>query len=506
MDWQGRTVMSATIEEMIYRHIDKTPGKLAISSMNGDLTYLQLGKIIKKAAAFMQSIGIQKGDRILLSAVPIKEYFAFYFGLHLIGGICVPVAINAKQDLVDHMIECTGAKCFFVSGDILYENIELILYRKLYEKQKNEEYAKESVSLDDVADIIYTTGTTGVAKGVVLTNRILEAGAHNIINAVDMQDDDIILAPLPLNHSNALGTMRAYMYRGASLIVHDGFTNIKNMEDRMKKYHCTAFSGAPAALSIIDRVTRGHMEKILGDMRYVEIGTAPMNVEARKMAIQKLPNVKLLINYGATEAHRAVYMDLNAHPDKLKSIGRPVKNMEVKIIDDNNTEIQSSKENVGRLVICGATCMKEYWNEVDLSKEVLVAGGLATSDLAYIDEEGFIFLVGRANDVINVGGKKVSPFEIEDALLTNEKVAECACIPVEDKNGILGNVPVMYLVLKQDMEVQADDLKNFLLEKLETYKVPVEFIIINELPRNYVGKLDRKKLKTMWENRWQNDD
>lgn len=492
--------MNATIEEMIYSHADEIPDKLAISSMNGDLTYLQLGEMMRKAAAFMQDVGIHKGDRVLLVAAPIKEYFAFYFGLHLIGGICVPVAVNAKQDLVDHIVESTEARCFLTTCDITYENIELIPYNKLYEKQENRDYVKETISLDDVADIIYTTGTTGLAKGVVLTHRILEAGAHNIINAVDMQDDEVILAPLPLNHSNALGTMRAYMYKGTSLIVHDGFTNIKNMEDRMKRYHCTAFSGAPAALSILDRVTRGHMEEILGEMRYVEIGTAPMNVEARKMVMQKLPNARLLINYGATEAHRAVYMDLNSYPDKIKSIGKPVKNMKVKIIDDNNQEIRSSRENIGRLVICGATCMKGYWNEPELSKEVLVAGGLATSDLAYIDEEGFIFLVGRANDVINIGGKKVSPFEIEDALLTNEKVAECACISVEDKNGILGNVPVMYLVLKQDMEVQADELKHFLLERLETYKVPVEFIVIDEMPRNYVGKLDRKKMKKMWED------
>ncbi len=493
--------MNATIEDMIYIHADEVPDKLAVSAMNGDLTYLQLGEMMRKAAAFMQNTGICKGDRVLLSAAPIKEYFAFYFGLHLIGGICVPVAVNAKQDLIDHIIESTGAKYFFTSGDNVYKNIELIPYKKLNDKQKIKDYVKEAVFLDDVADIIYTTGTTGRAKGVVLTHRILEAGAHNIINAVDMQDDDVVLAPLPLNHSNALGTMRAYMYKGTTLVVHDGFTNIKNMEDRMRRYYCTAFSGAPAALSILDRVTRGHMEKILGNLRYVEIGTAPMNVEARKMVMQKLPNVRLLINYGATEAHRAVYMDLNSHPDKIKSIGRPVKNMKVKIIDDNNLEIQSSKENIGRLVICGATCMKEYWNEAELSKEVLVAGGLATSDLAYIDEDGFIFLVGRANDVINIGGKKVSPFEIEDALLTNEKVEECACIAGEDKNGILGNVPVMYLALKQGMEAGADELKLFLLSKLETYKVPVDFIIVDELPRNYVGKLDRKKLKAMWEDR-----
>ncbi|MBQ7973016.1 MAG: acyl--CoA ligase [Lachnospiraceae bacterium] len=492
--------MNTMVENIIYKHADEMPDKLAIAAMNGDFTYAELASEVSRAACFLKRSGIQKGDRILLSAVPEKEYFAFYFGLHLLGGICVPIAINAKQDLVNHIIESTDAKFLVGNANTSYENIQILTYDMMYSESDYDGRVEMVAELDDVADIIYTTGTTGLAKGVALTHRNLVAGAHNIINAVDMQEDDAVLAPLPLNHSNALGTMGAYMYRGASLIVHDGFTNIKNMEDRMKKYCCTAFSGAPAALSILDKVTRGHMESILGNMRYVEIGTAPMDVEFRKKVMQILPNVKLLINYGATEARRAVYMDLNEFPDKVKSIGRPVKDMSVKIIDDNDVPIESSADNIGRLVICGATCMQGYWNEPELSKEVLVAGGLATSDLAYVDEDGFIFLVGRANDVINIGGKKVSPFEIEDALLTNEKVAECACIPVNDPSGILGNVPVMYVVLKPEVSLEKDEMKHYLLGRLETYKVPVDFVVIEELPRNYVGKLDRKKLKTMWED------
>lgn len=493
--------MEYTIEEMIYEHAKKIPDKLAIATMNGDLTYQQLWEMMNQAAVCLKKSGVCKADRILLSAVPQKEYFAFYFGLHLMGAVCVPIAINAKQDLVNHVVESTGAKYLLAMDDVTYEGIEKIAYSEIDAVSAEGISLPEETAWDDVADIIYTTGTTGLAKGVVLTNRIFVAGAHNIINAVQMQEDETVLAPLPLNHSNALGTMRAYMYNGSTLVVHDGFTNIKNMETRMKKYHCTAFSGAPAALSILDRVTRGHMETILGEMRYVEIGTAPMDVEFRKKVMQLMPNVRLLINYGATEAHRAVYMDLNAHPEKIKSIGRPVKSMSVKVIDDNNQEIESAPDNVGRLVICGPTCMKGYWNAPELSEEVLVAGGLVTSDLAYIDEDGFIFLVGRANDVLNIGGKKVSPFEIEDMLLTNQKVAECACIPGKDPNEILGNVPIMFVVQKPGAEIEKDELKHFLLERLEAYKVPYEFVMLEELPRNYVGKLDRKKMQTMWEER-----
>lgn len=493
--------MHNTIEEMIMRHAESIPEKLAVAAMNGDLTYAGLAQSANKAACFLYDMGIRKSDRVILSAVPQKEYFMFYFGVHLLGGICVPVAVNAKQELLDHIVDSTGAKAFFAEKNLKCRALKSVLYRELHQYSGTIKAIETNAHMNDAADIIYTTGTTGLAKGVVLSHENLAAGAQNIINAVNMQEDEVILAPLPLNHSNALGTMRAFMYRGASLIVHDGFTNIKNMGERMKRYGCTAFSGNPSALKILDRVTRGHMELLLSNMRYVEIGTAPMDMELKKRTMQALPQVRLLINYGATEAHRAVYMDLNAHPDKLKSIGFPVKDMKVKIIDEHNQEIKSSRENVGRLVICGKTCMIGYWNDLSLSEEVLIADGIATSDLAYIDEDGFIFLVGRANDVINIGGRKVSPFEIEDAFMANEKIADCACIPVKDKNGILGNVPVMYLVLKENTTAEKNEFKNYLLGKLETYKVPVDFVEVDKLPKNYVGKLDREQLKNMWKNR-----
>lgn len=494
--------MSNTIEDMIKKHAANTPDKLAISTLNGDLSYSELMGIINKAVLFLKHIGLKKSDCVILSAVPKKEYFAFYFGVHLAGGICVPLAVNAKQDLLNYIAESTNAKFIFADDKSKYENSDLIIYSEIHNIDNTENLVESGIVKNDgIVDVLYTTGTTGLAKGVALTRKNLEAGVRNIINALDMQEDEVILGSLPLNHSNAIGTVRAAMYRGASVVVHDGLTNIKNLEDRIIKYCCTGFSGSPSALKIVDKATKGHMEQFFGHMRYVEIGTAPMDMELKKKTMQALPKARLLINYGATEAARSVYMDLNAHPDKLNSIGKPVKDIKVKIIDDDNQEIVSSKDNVGRLVLCGETCMKGYWNNPELSKEVLIAGGFAPNDYAYIDEDGFIFLMGRADDVIIVGGEKVSPFEIEDALMSNEKIAECACIRVKDKNGILGDVPVMYIVLKKAVTVEKNEFKNYLLGKLEPYKIPVEFIEVDKLPRNYIGKLDRKKMKAMWDCR-----
>ena len=212
--------MHSTIEEMIRKHAEHTPDKLAIAAMNGDLTYAELLTLANKAAGFLKDRGIKKSDRVLLSAVPIKEYFAVYFGLHMLGAICVPAAVNAKRELLNHIIKNTNAACFFASEDSGCYEIASITYNEIYSYSGTDNLTDADIHMGDIADIIYTTGTTGLAKGVVLTHEVLEAGAHNIINAVDMQEDEVILAPLPLNHSNALGTMRAFLYKGASLIVH----------------------------------------------------------------------------------------------------------------------------------------------------------------------------------------------------------------------------------------------------------------------------------------------
>lgn len=490
--------MYQSIVEAIIAYAKSQPKKMAIAAMDGEITYSELCNKIYQAVQFYQAAGCKKGAKIVLSAVPVKSFFYCYYGAHLAGCVVIPIDINMKEEKIRYIVqetECRVAilnKLFVMPETAIYSIEQMSCLFCEEEATINEQFV--SVQSADLADIIYTTGTTGKSKGVMLCHGNLTAGARNVIDGTGMTNTEVIMAPLPLNHSNALGTMCAYMYSGATLVVHDGFLNVKGLAERMKKYHCTAFSGAPSALKILERVCHGHIEELLGGMHYVEIGTAPMDLEQREYLMRKLPNVKLLINYGASEARRAVYMDLNAHPDKLKAIGSAVTGMEIKIVDDNFNVICSSSEKVGRISIYGGTCMSGYWKEPKLTEETLVNGGVVTSDLGYLDEEGFVYLVGRANDVINVGGKKVSHLEIEDAIMSFGNIEECACVAMKDPKKILGNVPVAFIV-PQDESISVENLKDYLMSKLEGYKVPMRYELLSELPKNYVGKIERKKLQ-----------
>lgn len=489
--------MYQSIVEAIRAHAQTQPEKLAVAAMDGEITYSELNNNIYKMAQFYRSSGCAKGAKIILSAVPLKAYFYCYYGAHLAGCVVIPIDSNMKEEKIRNIVKETGCRAAILNQ--LFEMPETAIYSIeqisdfLCDEVPTIKETFDVVQGMDLADIIFTTGTTGKSKGVMLSHGNLTVGAHNVINGTDMTKEEVVMAPLPLNHSNALGTMSAYMYNGATLVVYDGFLNVKGLVERIKKYHCTAFSGAPSALRILEKVCHGRIEEILGGMHYVEIGTAPMDLEQRQYLMRRLPNVKLLINYGASEARRAVYMDLNIHADKPKAIGHAVKGMEIRIVDDDYHVIQSSFEKIGRISIHGGTCMLGYWNDSELTKETLVNGGVVTNDLGYLDEEGFLFLVGRANDVINVGGKKVSPFEIEDAILSFGNIAECACVAMKDPKGILENVPAAFIVPYQ--EIAVEDLKNFLRSKLESYKVPVRYKVLDELPKNYVGKIERKKLQ-----------
>ncbi len=486
--------MFKTIIEAILEHEKSQPGKIALVAEDGEITYEELAAGARRISAFLKGSGCRPGDRVMLSAVSCRNYFFCYYGIHMAGCIVAPIDPNAKNGQIKDIYEDLEAALFINDKHLDIEGIKERSLKDIGEGQEEVCLGYGLPDEDALCDVLYTTGTTGRAKGVKVTHRNQVTVARNLIGVTAMEAEDVVMTPLPLNHSNALGTMGAYLYNGSTYVAHNGFLNIKAMCDKIEKYHCTAFSGAPSGLKILDKATRGHIEDILGKVRYVEIGTAPMDMAQKKSLMGALPDTRLLMNYGATEARRAVYMDLNEHPERLTSIGKPLDGVSIKILDEENQEIESSPSRVGRIAICGGNCMAGYWRAPDLTEETMVAGGILTNDLGYIDEEGFIFLMGRANDMINIGGEKVSPFEIEDAILSFGGISECACIAIEDKNGILGEAPMAFIVPSEG-EISTEELRDYLLKRLEGYKVPATYEAIKELPKNYMGKIDRQRLK-----------
>lgn len=487
--------METLMLEAILNHAQTIPEKPAVHTPAGSITYGELCMRIQKIAAFLSLRNAVPGDRIMIQAGASLAYVAGYLAIHYIGAAAIPVDKNATKDTVLLMKNELSVK-FFLAESEDFLNMDFAISSK-------EAYCFDSVhcaepycpiSRDDISDILFTTGTTGKSKGVVLSHRAVSGSISNVLCGTGISQDDVLLIPVPLNHSFGLRELRTILYIGGTAVLQNGFAFAKMLQNNIQLFSCTCMTCVPAAIRVLYQQSKGQLAEVLGQLRYIEFCTAPLDLEMKNILLEQLPHMTLLNSYGSTESAGAVYLNFSKNQDKLLSIGKPVAGVQVKIIDDNNQTIfSSSAECSGRLAIYGAMNMSGYWEAPELTKEVLADGWMYTNDIAYQDNDGYIFLLGRANDVINVGGKKVSPVELENSAILFPGVCECCCISAEDPRKILGNVPVLFIVSETRIDKAA--LKTFLSEKLEPYKLPADIIQIDEIPKNYMGKTDRNKLK-----------
>lgn len=481
------------LEAAVLEHGVVQADKVAIATKEGCTTYGQLREKILGVLFQLQKRGVDKSQVVLLQATPDVNYIATYLALHCLGAIVVPVDRKAVLETLIEIEKQLHAS--FYIGSV--EKVEVlkngISYAELVAEEELAIYETEDYSGEEEYDILYTTGTTGKSKGVVSTRKSISAAMANEIEGPAMTSDDVLLIPIPLNHSFGIGKLRAILYLGGTVVLQNGVSMAIELKNNISRYHCTAMICVPSALQIICKQAGAKLPQVFEGIRFIEVASAPFSVELKEKLMEYLPHVHILNRYGSTETPAAIYLDVKEAPDKMASIGRALSHVQVKIIDDNLNEINSSITNTGKLAISGDMLMKEYYNDVDATEEIKRDGWIYSKDIAYIDEDGYIFLLGRDDDVINTGGKKVSPLELEDALLKSSLVKECAIIGIDDPMKLLGKVPVLAYV-PENKGIKDEDVLNYLKNNFEKYKVPVACLRVKALPRNYMGKLERKNI------------
>lgn len=218
----------------------------------------------------------------------------------------------------------------------------------------------------------------------------------------------------------------------------------------------------------------------------------------RKRLLELLPHTQIHNTWGSTETGGALFLNLSEHPDKLTSAGKPLESIDLKVVDrEGNTVEGRNIDNAGRMALRGRMQMAGYYNMPDATAQTLVDGWLLTNDIVYMDQDGYVYMLGRADDIINVGGEKVSPIEVEQIAQEFSGVRACACIGVDDPDGVTGKAPVLYVVPESGF--QKAELIRYLASRLEHYKLPKQYILVPTLPKNRMQKLDRNALKSMWE-------
>ena len=497
--------MYQTIVQAVLAHAKETPDKLAIGFKKIRVTYGELGIQVRAfAQKLQQEFGIEKGDFIMISAVSKPEYIVGYLAVQYLGGVSIPIDKSAKLENILDVYEYAQPKILLADGKVLHEKIRVASLKGVYADcleipEEELTVAYQEHSDEELSEILFTTGTTGKPKGTMLSVANIYASTHNTWHGVGMQTDDVVLLPLPLNHSVGMRVTRTIFYIGATLILQNGFTFAQELEKNIEGFQCTGLVSVPASIELVYRQMQDKFAEIMGNLRYMEFGAGSLSYDMKKKLVNMLPNTKIVNTWGSTETGGAIFLIVSENPDKLTALGKPIEGVEVKTVDTEGNEITARDiDTAGRMVLRGKMQMMGYYQMPEANAQTLVDGWLYTNDMVYLDEDGYIYMLGRADDIINVGGEKVSPVEVENIAQEFEEIRECACIGVDDPDGILGKVPVLYIV-PEGSAVNEEELTKFLAERMERYKLPQRYLNIRELPRNRMKKLDRKALYRRWE-------
>lgn len=486
--------MYQTLVEAVLNYGENCPEKKAVCFRKKIVTYGELCKKIRHGAALLEQYQIKKGDRILVTAVSKPEYIIALLAIQYIQATAVPLDKNASAENICYIAQQTEPALMISNTQKASEKLKIISLRAFMEDGQDNACGQYVVPKEDaVLELLFTTGTTGRPKGAILPKRSILANMQNTWHGIGMLESDVVLNPLPLNHSFGMRVLRSALYIGATVVLQNGFSFAKEIENNIIEHNCTAMVSVPASLEIVLGQMQDKAAKILGRLRYIEIGAGSLDIKLKKKLPEMIPDTLIHNTWGSTESGGALFLNVSQNVDKIMSIGKPLEHIRIKVLDENNCEMEATNsEHYGRMALCGDMQMAGYWNMPEQTKDAIQDGWLVTNDLVYLDSDGYVYMLGRADDIINVGGEKVSPVEVENAASEYEGVRECACIGVKDEEGVLGQIPVLYIVSNDRFE--EDELIRFLSNRLERYKLPQKYLYIDELPRNKMKKLDRKAL------------
>jgi acyl-CoA synthetase (AMP-forming)/AMP-acid ligase II len=487
-----------SVVEAIYCHSLDLPDKLCVADRSSAYSYSAFFRLIGQYAACFASLHIGRQDKVILEASQTADFPAAAFALHLLGAVFVPVERNCSAEkilsiagrctaalIVSSKAPATESPKSMTAGDLK------ALVRELPPFSASEAFPAGG----ELCEILFSTGTTGKEKGIMLSHRNEVAAAENIVCGSKMDSGVTELIPSPLNHSHGLRSFYANMLCGGTVILHESIMDLNGFFRAMEQYRVNAVDLVPSALSAILKFSGGKLGEYRDQMRYMEFGSEAMLASDRQTLTGLLPGIPLYNYYGSTESGRSCVFDFNSGNDKHGCIGRATVNSRIVIMDETRKPIVSSPERTGLIASAGPMNMVGYWQDAEETARAGDGTYIYSSDEAYIDSDGDIILLGRTNDVINIGGKKVSPAEIENAAVQFPAVADCGCTAVSDS--VTGQAAKLFLQLRTGAVFERKAFLAFLSEKLEPYKVPKQIEIIPKIPRTYNGKLIRRQLKDL---------
>ena len=484
--------MYKSIIDAVIQNSKRTPEKTALADSECSYSYQGLVSEVDRTARWFEQAGITSGDAVLVECTQNCVFMILDLACELSGIVFVPVEKKALEERVAHIYAETNAKCIIGVTDYSHIGVNYHIREILDFPEQTTGYSfNNSEKQNSAAEILFTTGTTGQPKGIIISHTANVAIAENIQKGVGMQENSVEIIPLPLSHSHGLRTCYAHLLNGSTAVIADGITNVRLFFHLMEQYCVNAIDISPTLAKLLFKIAKKGLTEYSDKIDYIEIGTAVLEDDTKEQMRKFFPKSRLYNFYGSTEAGRSCVLDFN-HFDQTGCIGYPTRNAVFHIVDEGRKEIPDA-EVPGLIAVSGAMMMEAYLGDPQLTESTLVDGILYTNDLGYKDKDGRIYIIGRKDDVINYKGIKIAPEEIETIASQYEGILDCACIPTEDQ--VCGQVPKLFVSLEPGIRFNADDFMCYLKSKLDQSRVPKYIEVIEKIPRSSNGKLQRKKLR-----------
>ena len=493
------------LQDSLLASADEHPAKSAVVAEEASRTYAELRDDALRLARVLQEQGLERGDRVALFLDNTIELPTAIFATLAAGGVFMVVNPQTKADKLAYMLRDSEASVLIgddalmniaaEAGDGLATVKTTISTRELPELLRAAEPEPRNVGTipSDLAALIYTSGSTGQPKGVMMTHQAMVFTAGSVAEYLRLGEDDRILNVLPLAFDYGLYQLLMAMRIGGTLVLERSFAFPAKTLKRIDEEEVTVFPGVPTVFAtLLSTKTRTPHPSV----RRVTNTAAGLPPSFHDGLHELFPNALIFRMYGLTECKRVSYLEPELVDEKPTSVGRPIPGTEAFVLDEEGRPVEPGE--TGILYVRGPHVMAGYWNLPEQTAHMLKEGPvpgermLCTHDHFTIDKDGFLYFVGRTDDIIKTRGEKVSPLEVENALHAIPGVSQAAVIGVPDQ--VLGEAIQAYVVLDEGAELTEQEIIRACRERLENFMVPRDIVLLDELPQTDTGKVRKKSL------------
>lgn len=441
---------------------------------------------------------IGKDQNIILIAPNSVFSIISYLAVIKSQNVVVPLNPEIEQSNLDFIQDKCNSKLVITTTKLASklqvkdaEYLDEKVLKEILEQQTPEQNSNDETHPDKLAEIIFTSGSTGEPKGVMISHKNLIANTSSIVEYLKLTDKDTMLVVLPFYYCYGLSLLHTHLRVGGSIVLNNMFIMLGTVINDLKKFKCTGFAGVPTHFQVLLRKSESFKTTKFPDLKYVTQAGGKLHNAFISEFLQSQPDIKFCVMYGQTEATaRLSWLPPEKLPEKIGSCGKGIPGVELKVVNEEGQPVKPGE--IGEIIAKGDNIMLGYYKDPESTEHTLKDGWLHTGDLATVDQDGYIFLTARKKEIIKVGGRRVSPKEIEEVIVSMPEVIDCSIEGVVDD--ILGETMKATIVVKESLKEQVtpDDIKKYCAERLASYKIPQLIELKYEITISPTGKKIKK--------------